>query len=197
MALLSFPSSPVNNELYPVIPLVGQNQYRWESATNTWRLEGTSTGVAAGTYGNVDNVPQVTIDATGRVTVAVNVPIRDVYVRTNNPAVYNEYVWPNADGGNGSALTTDGAGNLAWAPFSKYQYIQFDDISVGFDGVTTTFNLEVAATATAPDPLTNIMVFVGGVVQIPTTNYTISGSTITFTGAPLSGTSFYATTVSN
>ena len=193
MAILSFPSSPANGDLYPIAPLVGQNQYRWEAATQTWRLEGTATGVTPGTYGSIDNIPQVTIDAVGRVTIAVNVPIRDVYVRTNNPAVYNEYVWPNADGGTGTALTTDGAGNLSWA---QYRYVQFDDISAGFNGLATTFNLTVSATAKAPSPSTNIMVFVGGVVQIPTTNYTVSGSTITFTGAPLAGTSFYATTVS-
>ena len=31
---------------------------------------------------------------------------------------------------------------------------------------------------------TAIAVFIGGVYQIPTTNYTVSGTTITFTSAP-------------
>jgi hypothetical protein len=33
------------------------------------------TGVTAGTYGSADTVPSLTIDATGRVTAAVNTPI--------------------------------------------------------------------------------------------------------------------------
>jgi hypothetical protein len=45
----------------------------------------------------------------------------------------------------------------------------------------------------APTPATNIVVFLGGVPQIPNVAYTINGSTITFTEPPASGTTFYAT----
>ena len=75
MALLSFPTSPTNGELYPVTPTTGQNQYRWESSTSTWRLIGPVTGVTAGTYGNASNVGQFTVDIQGRVTSASNVAI--------------------------------------------------------------------------------------------------------------------------
>ena len=76
MALLSFPSSPVNGEYYPPVPLPGQNLYRWEASTLTWRLQGPATGVSPGTYGDSLLVPQITIDATGRITVATNVAIQ-------------------------------------------------------------------------------------------------------------------------
>jgi hypothetical protein len=114
VALLSFPASPVNGQFYPVAPPLGQNQYQWETATNTWRLLGASTGVIPGTYGDVNNIPQITIDATGRISVATNIAIGANYVKTNNTSAYNNYVWPNADGGVSDILTTDGSGNLAW-----------------------------------------------------------------------------------
>ena len=75
MALLNFPTTPLNGELYPSNPLPGQNQYRWEALTQTWRLLGVSVGVTPGTYGDATNVSQITVDAQGRVTSAVSTPI--------------------------------------------------------------------------------------------------------------------------
>jgi hypothetical protein len=75
MAVLVFPSSPANGELYPSSPLTGQNQYRWDASTLTWRLLGEATGVLPGTYGDDANVGQFTVDATGKITFAQNVPI--------------------------------------------------------------------------------------------------------------------------
>lgn len=122
MAILTFPTTPTNGQLYPLAPVAGQNQYQWEAASNTWRLLGTATGVAAGVYGNSDNIPQITIDATGRITLATNIPIGQTYVKTNNPSAYNSYIWPNADGAAGQFLQTDGANTLSWvaSPFTNY-----------------------------------------------------------------------------
>jgi len=75
VALLSFPSSPVNGQLYPVAPTVGQNQYEYEATTQTWRLLGAATAVLPGTYGDASNVGQFTVDTQGRITSAVDVPI--------------------------------------------------------------------------------------------------------------------------
>jgi hypothetical protein len=75
MALLSFPVSPASGDLYPTVPVVGQYQYQWSSADATWRLLGPATAVTPGTYGDSTNVGQFTVDATGRVTFAQNVPI--------------------------------------------------------------------------------------------------------------------------
>lgn len=75
MALLTFPPSPLNGDLYPTSPLPGQSQYRWSAADSTWRLEGVATGVTIGTYGDATNVGQFTVDAQGRLTSAVDVPI--------------------------------------------------------------------------------------------------------------------------
>ena len=75
MALLNCPSSPVNGQLYPGAPLLGQSQYQYEAATQTWRLLGAATGVLPGTYGDAANVGQFTVDTQGRLTSAVDVPI--------------------------------------------------------------------------------------------------------------------------
>ena len=75
MALLNFPSSPVNGQLYPVAPLLGQNQYEYEAIAQTWRLIGAATGVLPGTYGDATHVGQFTVDTQGRLTSAVDVPI--------------------------------------------------------------------------------------------------------------------------
>ena len=76
MALLNFPTPPlVNGQLYPVTPVVGQNQYRWSSTDNTWVLEGAATAVIPGTYGSSTEVAQFTVDTQGRLTFAQNVLI--------------------------------------------------------------------------------------------------------------------------
>jgi hypothetical protein len=75
VALLSFPSSPTNGQFFPSAPLQGQQQYRWESATQTWHLEGVATAVTPGTYGDATNIPQITVDVQGRITSAVDIPI--------------------------------------------------------------------------------------------------------------------------
>ena len=75
MALLSFPVAPANGDYYPLTPAVGQAQYQWSAGDSTWRLVGVGTGVGAGTYGDSTNVGQFTVDATGRISSAANVPI--------------------------------------------------------------------------------------------------------------------------
>ena len=67
-----------------------------------------------------------------------------------------------------------------------------DDISASFDGIETDFALQVNGSNYAPDYSVGVLVTLGGVVQIPTDSYSISGSTISFTQAPPTGTSFHA-----
>jgi hypothetical protein len=76
MALLTFPTSPVNGQLYPVNPPPGTNVYQWSSTEQTWSLISFATGVAAGTYGNPLEVAQFTVTNTGKLTFSQNVPIQ-------------------------------------------------------------------------------------------------------------------------
>jgi hypothetical protein len=76
VALLSFPPNPNNGDFFPVLPPTGTNVYQWDSTTATWRLIGTATGVTPGTYGTPLAVPEVTVDAVGRITFAQDVLIQ-------------------------------------------------------------------------------------------------------------------------
>jgi hypothetical protein len=99
-------------------------------------------------------------------------------------------------GTNGQVLVADSTTTtgLAW---STYGFALLDDISAQFDDANDTFTLKMNGVAFAPNPNTNIMVFLGGVPQVPGVGkaYTVTGSLIAFAEPPLVGTSFYATTV--
>jgi len=69
---------------------------------------------------------------------------------------------------------------------------EVDDISSGFNGSTTAFTLQVSGSNISPGTANEITVSLGGVIQNPGTDYTIAGSTLTFTTAPASGLSFFA-----
>lgn len=111
-----------------------------------------------------------------------------------NQGAFNTYQWPAADGAAGYQLTTDGAGNLSWDVTSAPSLVILSllepfappkvDFTLSQDGVNPF----------APSPSNNLVVFLGGVPQIPGLSgaYTVAGSTITFTEAPLVGTTFYA-----
>lgn len=114
MALLNFPASPFNGEIYPVSPPIGQNQYTWEASTSTWRLIGPVATTSVGFFGSATSVGRFSVDLQGKVTYAEDIPLNTSFIALNNPAAYNSYIWPNADGAAGTVLTTDGAGNLSW-----------------------------------------------------------------------------------
>jgi hypothetical protein len=110
-----------------------------------------------------------------------------------NQGAYNNYKWPLTDGSSGRQLTTDGGGNLSWAVTSNPS-LEILSVLEPFDGTALVFTLVRTGTTTpfAPVPSTNIVVFLGGVPQIPVNAYAVVGNTITFTEAPLAGSTFYA-----
>ena len=69
---------------------------------------------------------------------------------------------------------------------------EVDDIASGFNGSTTAFILQVSGSNVSPGTANDIVVSLGGVIQNPNQDFTIAGSTITFTTAPASGLSFFA-----
>jgi len=72
------------------------------------------------------------------------------------------------------------------------QYRKLDDISSGFNGATLTFTTSVGGTNVTAGSPQQLLVSLGGVIQQPTTDYTVSTSTISFTTAPASGLAFFA-----
>jgi alpha-tubulin suppressor-like RCC1 family protein len=69
--------------------------------------------------------------------------------------------------------------------------LELDDISASFNGSTQTFALTVSSGAVTPVKENQLTINIGGVLQNPGIDYTISGSNITFTTAPTTGLSFY------
>jgi len=76
------------------------------------------------------------------------------------------------------------------------QYSILDDISSGFNGSTTTFNLSSGGTVDVPQSVVNALISISGVVQY-TSAYAISGSTVTFSSAPLSTDTFSGRVLGN
>jgi hypothetical protein len=116
-----------------------------------------------------------------------------VFLRTNNQAAYNSYVWPDTKAPTPGFQITDNLadGVLSWEiPGGPFIYI--DDISAQFNGIQNIFTLTQGGAPYTPDPLTNIIIVLGGIVQTPGISYTISGPQITFSLAPAPGAAFTA-----
>ena len=69
---------------------------------------------------------------------------------------------------------------------------QLDDISSGFDGSDATHTMQVNSADVTVGDVNQILLSLGGVVQNPGTDFTVSGSVLTFTTAPAANTSFFA-----
>ena len=123
-------------------------------------------------------------------------------------------VFPTADGTNGQVIQTDGSGNLSFVDGGGGDFTSLSDTPSSLSGqggkivqVNAAGNaLEFGAAVTGQSSrdsftgdgtttaftLTNsyagqndVLVFVDGVIQFPGSNFTISGTTLTFTSAPL------------
>ena len=71
-------------------------------------------------------------------------------------------------------------------------YRQLDDISSGFAGSDTTHTMQVNSQNVTVGDVNQIILSLGGVIQKPGTDFTVSGSVLTFTTAPAANTSFFA-----
>ncbi len=71
-------------------------------------------------------------------------------------------------------------------------YQKLDDISASFNGSSTAFSMAVSGAAYTATNASQLIVSIAGVIQEPEGGYTVSGSTITFTGPPASGADFFA-----
>jgi hypothetical protein len=114
------------------------------------------------------------------------------FLKLNNQAAYNSYVWPNTKAPTDGFQITDNLadGVLSWEiPGGPFIYI--DDISAAFNGTQVLFQLTQGGVNYIPDPLTNIIIVLGGIVQTPGTSYVIDTfGQITFSQAPATGAAF-------
>ena len=87
------------------------------------------------------------------------------------------YTLPSADGTNGQALVTNGSGTLSFATVA---------VSLTYTKGTFTGNGSATTiTITTGRAVDNVLVFVNGICLVPTDDYTISGTTLTFATAPV------------
>jgi len=84
--------------------------------------------------------------------------------------------YPTSDGTNGQALVTNGSGTLSFADIS----ISLSYTSGTATGDNTTTNFTINSGRAVDD----VLVYVNGFLLTPTTDYTISGTTLTFVTAP-------------
>ncbi len=72
------------------------------------------------------------------------------------------------------------------------QWRKLDDISGSFNGVTTTFTTSVSGSNVTAGTANQLIVSLGGVIQQPNVDYSVTTNSITFTTAPTSGLDFFA-----
>ena len=75
---------------------------------------------------------------------------------------------------------------------------QLDDISSGFDGSDTTHTMQINSVdvdQSVVGDVNQLILSLGGVIQNPGTDFTVSGSTLTFTTAPAANTSFFCVVI--
>ena len=72
------------------------------------------------------------------------------------------------------------------------QWRKLDDISGSFNGSLTNFTTQVGGVNVTAGSANQLLVSLGGVLQEPGTDYSVSSSTITFTTAPAASLSFFA-----
>ena len=107
--------------------------------------------------------------------------------------------FPNSPGIGSVFTDTDAGFSYEWTgvvwksftPAAANNIRELDDLSSGFNNSTTTFNLTIGGEAYQPRNAAMLQISLGGVIQEPSTDYTIDGSTITFTTAPNSGLDFF------
>ena len=98
-----------------------------------------------------------------------------------------------SDSNSGFTYEWNGTVWISKDPSTASNIREIDDISSGFNGSTTAFTLQVASVNVEPANVQQLIISVGGVMQNAGDDYTVSGSTLTFTTAPTSGLTFFGT----
>jgi hypothetical protein len=97
------------------------------------------------------------------------------------------------DGNSGFSYEWNGTVWISTDPSTASNIRELDNISSGFDGSDTTFTLQVAGVNVEPANVQQLIISVGGVMQNAGDDFTLSGSTLTFTTAPTAGLTFFGT----
>jgi len=112
--------------------------------------------------------------------VALNFP--------SNPTVGQVH----SDTDSGFSYEWDGVVWKSFTTASASNIKRIDDISSSFNGILTSFALTSNSSPVTPTNNQSLVVNLGGVIQDPTDDYTITNNNIVFSTAPVSGLSFSA-----
>jgi len=171
--------------------------YNKNNNGNTATFNGTETRFqlrnAAGGIVSITNALRVVISVNGVIqkpnTGTPSTPFEGFYITANASSGY-DLVFDTAPATSSDFFGVLGGTFAATAGTSGIKVL--DDIKSQFNGTLTAFTLKYNAVNYAPEYPNAVIVSVGGVLQVPASAYSISGSTITFTSAPPTGATFYA-----
>jgi hypothetical protein len=144
------------------------------------------TGLSTTATSTVLTLQDTNVEVSGGATQGVEVRFKEdsdtgsnyVALKAGNPESNVTFILPNADGTSNQAIITDGSGNLSFGDVSTT--LTYTKATATGDGSTTTLTID---SGRAVD---DVLVYVNGFLLTPTTDYTISGTTLTFTTAPAS-----------
>lgn len=97
----------------------------------------------------------------------------------------------------GFSYEWDGTVWKSYSPASASQIKILDDISASFNGSTTTFPLTSSSSSITPPSSQTLIINLGGVVQDPSDDYSVSGSNIVFSTPPAGGLTFSGVSLGN
>ena len=144
------------------------------------------TGLATTATSTVLTLQDTNVEVSGGATQGGEVRFKEdsdtgsnyIALKAGNPASNVTFILPNADGTSNQAIITDGSGNLSFGDVSTT--LTYTKATATGDGSTTTLTID---SGRAVD---DVLVYVNGFLLTPTTDYTISSTTLTFVTAPAS-----------
>ena len=107
----------------------------------------------------------------------------------NSPTLNQIYT----DSTSGFSYQWNGTVWISFSASTTNNISELDNISGSFNNSTTIFPLTVGSVAVSPVTTNQLLISVGGVMQNPTDDYSVSGSNIVFTTAPTNGLTFFGT----
>ena len=111
----------------------------------------------------------------------------------NSPTIGQVYT----DSISGFSYEWDGTVWKSYTPASVSQIRILDDISGSFNGITSSFALTSNSSSITPPSSQTLIINLGGVIQDPSDDYSISGSNIVFSTPPQTGLSFSGVSLGN
>ena len=104
----------------------------------------------------------------------------------DNPSINQIYT----DSTSGFSYVWDGTVWISYESSDLSTVLELDDISSNFNGSTTTFALNVSGSPMSPENATQMQIYLGGVLQNPNDDFTLSSGNIVFSTAPEAGLNF-------